>query len=245
MHITIWESRYVSVDPTQSPSMPSQNTIKWNRKPGARSHNLNGVPVSGVRLAPKGTCWPANKTTIGVLRVKFMQSIGLSKVCCACLYENWQTWQFCSIYQSWIAIGCYVMQLLGLPPTSNHHQTSPSIVVPDIFLFIRCQFPVAQLPWHLARLGVSHGPCGRCRESDAQGVRQHGKTLEHAMGWCLRLYGDRYDRVCHGLLSNWQESSAELVMEWRRRVMIVQKCPEHVQYWHWHGAKPNCLQITP
>lgn len=123
MHITIWESRYVSVDPTQSPSMPSQNTIKWNRKPGARSHNLNGVPVSGARLAPKGTCWPANKTTIGVLRVKFMQSIGLSKVCCVCLYENWQTWQFCSIYQSWIAIGCYVMQLLGLPsyiqPSSN------------------------------------------------------------------------------------------------------------------------------
>ena len=217
--------------------MPFQNAIKWNHKPGARSHNLNGVPVSGARLASRE---PDDRPTKPQLGLWYWESspcseLVLAKFVALVYTRTDRQGSFVASIRVELQLdvsrcNCYVCL-----PTSKHHQTSPSIVVPDIFRFIRCPFPVAQLPWHLARLGVGHGPCGRCRESDAQGVRQHGKTLEHAMGWCPRLYGDRYDRVCHGLLSNWQESSAESVIEWRRRVMIVQKCPEHVR---------NCLQIT-
>ena len=95
---------------------------------GARSHNLNGVPVSGARPV------------------------------------------------SWWPDGIHVSRL---PGNFIQFLTWPLLSLPG------CWPCPAQLPWHLARLGLGHGSRGRCWEGDAQGVCHYGKALEYAMGLFL------------------------------------------------------------
>ncbi len=232
-------------------------TTKWNCKPGARSHNLNGVPVSGARLASHRTCWPANKTKIGVLKAcpqhliqyKFMQSIRFSNDCCACLIESrrmsrknklsarWYyhlTWQFCSIFRSELN-----SNLMLRDATVTFAFLHPNIIkhLPLLLSQISSYYPLS-IPCCPAT--VAFGATG-CRPRTMwtmwrKWCSRSSPTWED-LGAChglmpqissnSRLCGDRYDRVCDGLLWNRQESSAELVIERRRRMMIVQTCPEH------------------